>query len=92
MAWFSCPYLDGQVELTEERERHIAERHPDLLPQYRDRIAETLSLPDEIRRSRRFSDARLFARWHADVRGGKYIVVVVLGDSSAGGRYWVITA
>ena len=32
---FPCPYLGGEVELTEERERHITERHPDLLPEYR---------------------------------------------------------
>ena len=31
-----CPYLKTHVELTEERERHIREKHPDLLPQYRD--------------------------------------------------------
>ena len=34
MSRFPCPYLKGNVELTEERERHIAERHPDLLPEY----------------------------------------------------------
>jgi hypothetical protein len=48
-----CPYLHGDVELTEERERHIRERHPDLLPKYRDGIAEVLSDPDEVRRSAR---------------------------------------
>jgi hypothetical protein len=28
---FSCPYLAGEVELTEEREKHIVERHPELV-------------------------------------------------------------
>ena len=37
MASFPCPYLGGDVELTDERERHIAERHPDLLPEHRAR-------------------------------------------------------
>jgi hypothetical protein len=46
---FSCPYLKGEVELTRERERHIAERHPDLLPEHRDRLATTLAGPDTIR-------------------------------------------
>jgi len=50
---FRCPYLHGDVELTEERERHIRERHPDLLPKYRDRVADTLSEPDQVRRSAR---------------------------------------
>ena len=47
---FSCPDLQGEVELTEERERHIAERHPDLLPEHRERIAETLADPDQIQK------------------------------------------
>ena len=38
---FPCPYLNGEVELTEEREHHIAERHPDLLPEYREQIVGT---------------------------------------------------
>jgi len=46
MAQDTCPYLNGEVELTDEREHHIAERHPDLLPDYRHLIAETLSRPD----------------------------------------------
>ena len=46
MSRFSCPYLRGEVELTEERERHIAERHPELLPEHRERIAETLADPE----------------------------------------------
>ena len=63
-ARFACPLLHGEVELTDERERHIAERHPDLLPLHRDRLALTLSDPDEVRRSARFGDARLFSRWY----------------------------
>ena len=34
MRTFSCPYLEGEVELTDEREKHITETHPDLLPEY----------------------------------------------------------
>ncbi len=41
--FFPCPYLGGDVEFSAERERHIAEEHPDLLPAYRDEIAETLA-------------------------------------------------
>ena len=65
MTRFLCPYLNTEVECTEERERHIARRHPDLLPQHRDRIAETLADPDLVRRSQRFGNARLFSRWHS---------------------------
>jgi len=48
---FPCPHLDGEVELTEEREHHITERHPDLLPEHRPRLAETLAAPDQVRTS-----------------------------------------
>jgi len=40
---FPCPYLKGEVELAEGRERHIAERHPDLLPAHLVRIELTLA-------------------------------------------------
>jgi uncharacterized protein YuzE len=63
------------VDLTEERGRHIVENHPDLLPEHRQRIADTLAEPDEVRRSVRFSGARLFARWYDVLRGGKHAVV-----------------
>jgi len=83
--------LQAEVELSEERERHIAERHPDLLPVHRDCLAETLADPDQIRRSKRFGSARLFSKWYAEVKGGKHVVVVVLSGSD-GNRHWIITA
>ena len=61
MSRFPCPYLEGEVELTEEREHHIRERHPDLLPEYQRQLIETLATPDQVRRSRRFGNARLFS-------------------------------
>jgi hypothetical protein len=68
MSRFPCPYLRGDVELTAEREHHIAERHPDLLPEYRSQMVETLADPDQVRRSARFGNARLFSRWYTDVK------------------------
>ncbi len=53
MKLFPCPYLQGEVILTDEREQHITERHPDLLPQYKQCLAETLLKPLHIRCSRR---------------------------------------
>ncbi len=70
MALFQCPYLGGEVELTAEREAHITAQHPDLLPIFRDKLAETLADPDQVRRSVRFGNARLFTRWFVDVRAG----------------------
>ena len=80
------------MELSSEREKHIAANHPDLLPEYRDCIAETLLEPDQIRLSARFKNARLFSRWFDFVRGGKYIVVVVVSESRPSTRHWVVTA
>ena len=82
-----CPYLNAPVEWTEEREHHIAERHPDLLPEHRNRIVETLASPDLFRRSTRFSHARLFSRWYTELRGGKHMVVVVVSEPITGDRH-----
>jgi len=38
---FPCPYLKGEVEPADERERHIAERHPELLPAHLVKIEQT---------------------------------------------------
>lgn len=78
--------------MTEERERHIQARHPDLLPAYRGKLAEVLVNPDTIRRSARAATARLFSRWYTDVRQGRHVVVVVFSEESRSARHWVVTA
>jgi len=92
MATFVCPYLGNEVQLTEEREKHIAENHPDLLPSHRDEIAATLADPDEVRRSGRFAGARMFSKWYDGVHGGKFVVVVVVTESGPADRNWIVTA
>ncbi len=92
MATFACPYLGSEVQLTDEREKHIGENHPDLLPEHRDKIAETLADPDEVRQSARFAGARMFSKWYSDVRGGKFVVVVVVTEAGMAGRNWIVTA
>ncbi|MBT8420506.1 MAG: hypothetical protein KJO08_06555 [Gammaproteobacteria bacterium] len=91
MTLFPCCYLDGDVEMTREREQHIAERHPDLLPEYREKIAQTLADPDQIRASARFGNAKLFSRWYTGLRGGKHVVVVVVSQITPK-RHWIVTA
>jgi hypothetical protein len=91
MTRFACPYLKAEVELTEERERHIAQRHPDLLPEHRQRVAEVLADPDQIRRSVRFGRARLFSRWYTDLQRGRHVVVVV-SEPEPRKRHWIIRA
>jgi hypothetical protein len=83
--------LHRAIELSDERERHIVERHPDLLPKHRHRLASTLADPDQVRLSERFGSAKLFSRWYGDLRGGKHVVVVVVSGADDG-RHWIITA
>jgi len=84
MPLYPCPYLSGEVELTDERERL-------LLPAHRDRLADTLADPDEVRKSERLANARLFVR-QFDTIGGKSVVVVVVTDASQAHRHWIVTA
>ncbi|MBE9506832.1 MAG: hypothetical protein IMY86_02175 [Chloroflexi bacterium] len=92
MQIFPCPYLKGEVELTDEREAHIAHTHPDLLPEYLAQIEQTLANPDQVRRSIHMSAARLFYRWFEDVRQGKYVAVIVVSEAAPTERHWIITA
>ncbi len=87
---FPCPYLGSDVELSEEREKHILERHPDLPLNYREYISKTLADPDLVRRSARSVNTRLFSHWFGEMMGGKHIVVVVVSEVPAC-RHWVIT-
>jgi len=48
MQTFPCPYLNGEVELTDEREAHITQTHPDLLPEYLPQLKQTLENPDQV--------------------------------------------
>ncbi|MBI4202371.1 MAG: hypothetical protein HY532_04550 [Chloroflexi bacterium] len=86
--YFPCPYLGAEVELTQEREQHIPEQHPDLLPEYQALLADTLANPDRVR----IGSALLFSRWYNEVQGGKHVVVVVITDPTTPPRYWIVTA
>lgn len=89
---FPCPYLNGEVELTSEREQHITENHPDLLPEHRSGIAETLADPDEVRRSLQLSTGLLFSKRYEAALDGKSIVVVVMTSAETNRRKWIVTA
>lgn len=87
-----CPYLGQEVELSQERERHVMAQHPDLLPEHRQHIIETVADPDEVRHSKRFGNALLFSRWFQKLNGGKYVVVVVVSEGGISERSWIVTA
>ena len=61
--------------------RSAHERHPELLPKFQERVAQTLADPDEVRRSARLANARLFSRWFDDMMEGKHVVVVVVSEA-----------
>ena len=96
MRRFECPYLNGFVELTEERRAHIERFHPELILELEARLTAVLSAPEEVRRDPRHGATRLFSTFFSDFRGGKHIVVAVVTDPpvtrDAPPRYWIVTA
>jgi hypothetical protein len=89
---FPCPYLEHDVELTEERRRHILVRHPEVLPRYERRIRETLLAPECVVVRHVPTPARLFVRWYDTPGFGRYVVVVVVTDRGEPDRHWIVTA
>jgi hypothetical protein len=43
-------------------------------------VSETVLDPDNVRKSARFQNARMFIKYFKNIRGGKYTVVVVVSD------------
>ena len=67
----------NEVRLTDERLRHILQRHPEMARQLR-RIRETLAEPDLIAPSSTDPDVRLYYRLYPDLQGRRrYICLVV---------------
>jgi hypothetical protein len=82
MAWFRSSF--GDVELTDERMRHILEFHPDV-DVYRDRFQDVLSGPDYDRRSTSDTHVRVF---YKRLRGDKHLAIVVKTNE----RNFILTA
>ncbi len=87
MEFFPCPYLGGMVELNEEREQHIREKHSDFLTERLYYIAGALADPDRILRKAPDADTIVFYRWYDDL--DKYVLVAVVNHP---GRDWIVTA
>jgi hypothetical protein len=84
--------LNAEVELTAERERHIEEEHPELLPAHSGKLAEVLADPDVVQRGTRGRTERLFSRWYTDLGRGRFVVVVVVSQTNPPSRHWIVTA
>jgi hypothetical protein len=90
---FTCPALDPpEVEFTVERERHVTDRHPDLLPQHLTSIQETLSAPDRVYQNEYNANKCAFVKWFPNVRGGKFVIVQVCSEWADPTRHWIVTA
>lgn len=91
--WLPCPYLGRDVELTDERERHIRHAHGNLLPERRSDLAATLSEPDEVRVRTWRPDELIFVR---AVHEREFVVVVTIEaepiDDSDPRRAFIVTA
>ena len=85
---FPCPYLGSNVELNDERMRHIREGHGELLANRLEYIAFALASPDRIQRKIPDDNSLQFCRWYNGL--GKFVVVAVVSDP--GPRQWIVTA
>ena len=81
-----CPYLRGDVEITDERYEHVLKGHSELALYHWERLSETLGQPDMVLRSNSDDTATLFLRWYDDL--DKMIVAVVISEPE---RNWLIT-
>lgn len=96
MAWLPCPYLGIDVELTDERVRHIRRRHNDVLTGPGNIIATTLAEPDRVRRRESKPDEAIFIREFDEFEADSFVAVVVREDDPPDdrrpARHWVVTA
>ena len=78
-----------EVQLTDERFRHILRRHPEMAFQLH-RFAETLASPDAVSPSRSSPAVQLYYRLYPDLRGrNRYICLVVKRET---GYSFILTA
>ena len=75
----------GEVELTDEREQHIMEFHPEMRS-YRRYFSEAIAKPDTIRRS--VFDTQVRILYHFLKNADKYLAIVVKTNH----RKFILTA
>jgi hypothetical protein len=89
--FLACPFLHSAVELTDERESHIALRHRELLIWDMEPLHLALADPDWIRRHAWAPHVWLFTRWY-DRGPASMHVVAVVAHPGKGTAPWLITA
>lgn len=68
--------LGKLVELTEERLKHIRQRHPDII-EHIPKIKQVLIKPDQIRVDNLDQKVLLFYKYFSKIGKGKHLVTVV---------------
>lgn len=86
MVTFECNIL-GPIELTEERKKHIIERHPEL-KSHINKFSQVLYHPDYVRKSKIDLEVLLFYKYFVSIKNGKYLTIAVKKDV----RNFVLTA
>ena len=91
--FFACPYLGADVELTEERERHIRQRHADMRPMLVEDVGAALTDPDVVAEQEYDGTTLALIRVDPEV-AFPFLVVVVAEEALPDGtiRYWIVTA
>jgi|SRR3989344_2471360 len=79
--------LDKEIELTDERLKHILAFHPEI-EEHVDKFGEVLLVPDEIRRSPADKKVLLFHKSFANIGTGRYLRIAVKTND----RWFVLTA
>ena len=67
--------FNNKIKLTDRQWDYIIKEHPEVKA-YKDRLSETLSNPDLVKRSKRNKDTFLYYRHYKDIYEGKYLLAV----------------
>jgi hypothetical protein len=78
--YFECPYLGGEVELTDERRQHIRRERGGLADETLGRLRAAIRDPDTVLSRRRDPSERLLAR--QEPGGVPGITVVIIASES----------
>ena len=88
--WFHCPYLNAEVELTDEREQYVRSKHSDLLTTGFGVVQGVLADPDMVQPDQQFPRTLIFSRWYDDDVLRRHAVVAVVTDEGTA-RHWIVT-
>ncbi|HXK34136.1 MAG TPA: hypothetical protein VNM91_09010 [Dehalococcoidia bacterium] len=86
-----CSALEADIEIADERLRHIASRHADLLPEYYAELIATIEDPNAME-DPGIGENELLGRWSEQIRGGRRVAgsCCVRGGEHADTGIWPV--